>query len=343
MKIQVRFVALLGGLLVSTVGCHRPPEAVTAAPALPAVSVRVHSVSAGKHQAVEETVGTVRARLQARIEAKVSGRILELRATPGQVVKAGELLVRLDVEEIQARWAQAQEVQQQADRDLKRFTLLKESATATPAEFEAVRSRARVAGAAVTEAQSLLAQGQIAAPFAGVVTRKLADVGDLAGPGKALLELEDATSLRFETDVGEALAAHLQLGQSLALHLPTLAKSLTGTVSEIAPTVDPTTRTFVVKLDLPATPGLRAGAFGRVAIPVGESPILRVPSTAVTLRGQLESVFLVVDGRAQLRLVRTGKSQGDETELLAGVTAGESVVVSAATPLRDGQPVQVAP
>ena len=74
-----------------------------------------------------------------------------------------------------------------------------------------------------------------------------------------------------------------------------------------------------MKLDLPAQPGLRAGQFGRVAMPVGETAALRVPASAVVQRGQMEMVFVVSDGKAQLRLVKTGKRIGDEVELVSGV------------------------
>ena len=82
-----------------------------------------------------------------------------------------------------------------------------------------------------------------------------------------------------------------------------------GTVAEVSPAADPDSRTFLVKLDLPAAPGLRSGQFGRVAVPVGEANAIRVPLTAVIQRGQMEMVFVVANGRAQLRLVKTGESR----------------------------------
>jgi hypothetical protein len=96
-----------------------------------------------------------------------------------------------------------------------------------------------------------------------------------------------------------------------------------------------------VKLDLVPKPGLRAGQFGRVAMPVGETLALRVPAGAVLLRGQMEIVFVVGDGHAQLRLVKTGKRFGDEVELISGVSAGEKVAVEGVASLVDGQRVEV--
>ncbi|HEU0011459.1 MAG TPA: efflux RND transporter periplasmic adaptor subunit, partial [Verrucomicrobiae bacterium] len=115
---------------------------------------------------------------------------------------------------------------------------------------------------------------------------------------------------------------------------------IAGVVSEIAPVADPASRTFNVKLDLPANAGLRAGQFARVTIPVGETRALRLPLSAVVQRGQMELVFVAENRHAQLRLVKTGKRIGNAVELVSGVTVGEQVVVEGASRLRDGQPIE---
>ncbi|MEK7781642.1 MAG: efflux RND transporter periplasmic adaptor subunit, partial [Verrucomicrobiota bacterium] len=193
----------------------------------------------------------------------------------------------------------------------------------------------------MTEAETLLSYTKGTAPFDGVITRKHADVGDLATPGKPLLDMEDSTALRLEADVPEAVVGKLSLGDKLPVRIAALEKELEGVVSEIAPTADSGSRTFLVKLDLPGTTGLRAGQFGRVAMPVGETSALRVPVSAVVQRGQMELVFIISDGKAQLRLVKTGKRLGNEVELVSGVSAGERVVVENVVGLVDGQPVSI--
>ena len=112
-----------------------------------------------------------------------------------------------------------------------------------------------------------------------------------------------------------------------------------GTVVEVAPVADAASRTFLVKLDLPAAEGERSGQFGRVWVPTGESKSIRLPASAVVTRGQIESVFVVADQHAQLRLVRTGEHTSDEVEILAGLSSGERVVSEGAASLRDSQPV----
>ena len=156
-----------------------------------------------------------------------------------------------------------------------------------------------------------------------------------------MLELEDSSALRLEADVPEAVVGRLPLGDKLPVRISALEQELQGVISEIAPAADANSRTFLVKLDLPDTPGLRAGQFGRVAMPVGETSALRVPASAVVQRGQMEIIFVVAGSKAQLRLVKTGKRIGDEVELVSGVEAGEKVVAEGAAALTDGQPVEV--
>lgn len=343
MKLRNQTLLALGLIAMLAAGCKRHDESKPPVPALPTANVRVQSIATRQHVATEDTVGTVRAKLQARLEAKVSGRILEMHAVPGQSVKTGEVLVRLDAQEVRARLEQALAMQQQAAGDLNRFTALLERTAATQAEFDAVQARARVAEAAVKEAQTMLGYADVLAPFNGVVTRKSADVGDLATPGKPLLEIEDSTALRLETDVPEAVLSRLKLGDRCPVRIAAVEKELAGVVSEISPTADPNSRTFRVKLDVPTVAGLRAGQFGRVAMPVGQTTALRAPVTAVVQRGQMEMVFVLKDGKAQMRLIKTGKRIGDEVELVSGVTAGEQVVTEGAADLVDGQPLTIKP
>lgn len=334
-----------GLLLVAALnftGCGRKNPA-RSTESLPAATVRVQTAENKTRVATEDTVGTVRAKLRAVIEAKVSGRIDQMLVVAGQRVKTGELLATIDAHEIQAQYDQALAVRRQAESDLKRATDLYHQDILSPSEFDAAQSKFNVADAAAAAAKSLLSYTKVTAPFDGVITRKDADVGDLAAPGKPLLEMEDATALRLEADVPEALVDRVALGDKLPVRLSALETNLEGTVSEIAPSADPNSRTFLVKLDLPSVPGLRAGQFGRVAVPIGQASALRVPASAVIQRGELELVFVAVNGHAQLRIVKTGKRIGNEVEVVSGVDPGEQVVTEGVALLVDGQPLNIQP
>jgi RND family efflux transporter MFP subunit len=328
-------------LAALAIGCgkHHEPQATTGE-SLPPAAVRVQTIETVKQPAVEEAVGTVQPKLQAVIEAKVSGRITRLPVTLGQSVKQGEVLVELATGEVQARLDQASAAFRQAELDFNRTTNLRKQQAATQAELDAAQARYTGAKATVAEAEALSGYSKILAPFDGVVARKLADEGDLAMPGKSLLDLEGRAGLRLVADIPSLLASRVLSNARLAVRVETLPDVITGTVVEISPGADPASRTVRVKVDLPETAGLRAGQFGRLAVPVGEATFLFVPPLALVRRGQLEILFVAADGKAQMRLVRAGKETPQGIEILAGLASGESVVIEGAGNLRDGQPLR---
>lgn len=339
--LRLAHACLLSAILMSACGKHQttspPPDSG------PEVPVRAKTVGFESHQATEDVVGTVRSKQRAVIEAKVSGRVLQYLATPGKVVKSGELLAEVDAQEVRARREQAAATLEQAVRDLARYKQLIITKAISQQDHDAADARHKVAVAALSEADTMLGYARVTAPFDGVITRKLADVGDLAMPGKALMEIEAPGSLRFEADLPEAILDRVKLGDKMQVKVASIPQAFEGIVSEIAPVADAASRTFQVKFDLTATAGLRAGQFGRAAVPVAETKVLQVPAEAVMKRGQLEMVFVIRDGRATLRLVKTGKALNGGVGILSGLEEGERIIVSDVAKLTDGQPVTIQP
>lgn len=337
MKRLFLFTAIVAGPFLA--GCKKAPE--TMRPELPAATVRVQTVERKSRAATEAVVGTVRPKLSAAIEAKISGRIEQMLVVPGQTVTNGQQLVQLDSHEIQARLDQATAALQQAESDFKRANDLREQKILSQSEFDSAQSKFRMATAVESEARTMLGYTRIIAPFDGIITRKLADVGDLAMPGKPVLLMENPNALRLEADVPEALIDNVKLSDEFAVRIASITNEIQGTVAEMSPAADPNSRTFLVKLDLPNTPGLRSGQFGRVAVSVGKVSAIRVPTSAVIQRGQMELVFVATDGHAELRLIKTGRQVGDEMEVVSGLNSGEQVVTEGAATLMDGQPVSI--
>lgn len=306
----------------------------------PTIVVATTVVESSPREVSEEVVGSVRTKTRAVVEAKVSGRIASMPVVLGQKVGAGDLLAEIDAQEIQARFEQAKAQREQASRDLDRATSLMKKQVSSRQEYDAAEARFKVADAAVREAQTMLGYARVTSPFDGVVSRKLTDVGDLAAPGKPLLEIEERGTLRFEADVPEALIAGVSAGQKIPVSVPAVGKTFEATVVEVSPTADNSSRTFLIKLELPQEKQLRAGQFGRASIPVGRADSIRVPSGSVLQRGQMELVFVVRDGAARIRLVKTGKHFGGDVEILSGLAPGDQVVTTSPASLVDGQPVE---
>jgi RND family efflux transporter MFP subunit len=179
---------------------------------------------------------------------------------------------------------------------------------------------------------------RISAPFAGVITRELVKAGDLATPGAPLFTIEGTDQLQVEVQVPESFALPASDG---ALTVRIDDTEVVGTLAEISPSADGSSRTRSAKIDLPADVPARSGQFVRVLWPVGETQALWAPPEAVTRFGQMERVFVIQDDRARLRLVRTGARHDTGIAILAGLNDGDTVVLDPPAGLRDGQPVEV--
>jgi RND family efflux transporter MFP subunit len=174
-----------------------------------------------------------------------------------------------------------------------------------------------------------------------VITSKPANEGDLATPGMPLLTLEDPKNLRIEADVPEALAIHLEQGQSLPVEIPATDQQLDVTISEISPAADPGSRTFLVKADLPEDYPARPGQYARLTLAQEDAQVILAPEDSLVRWGQMEGVFVVEKGKLHLRLIKTGRHRNEgQVEILSGLEGTETVAVGDLSQLRDRQPVK---
>jgi len=219
---------------------------------------------------------------------------------------------------------------------------------AAQANYDMVRSRrAQVDSKMAVVEQEVRAAGimrdyaKLAAPFSGVVITRSVEPGNLATPGAPLLTIEQDGLYRLEVSVDESKLASVGVGHAVEVAIDASGRKLNARVSEIVPSVDAASRTYVVKVDLPATPQLRTGMFGRANFPIGAQKVVAVPLTAVVERGQLQSIFVVEEGAARTRLVNTGRRSDNAVEVLSGLNEGERVVVPVPAGLQDGTRVEV--
>ncbi len=308
---------------------------------LPTVGVTVGKAVEKTAARQIELMGSLQATEQAEIAAKISGSITALPVALGSRVAKGDLLVEIDAGEISARQRQAKAQLEQARRNLDRERNLLKKNAATPENVRALEDTLRIATAAWEESGTMLAYTRILAPFSGVVTGKMTNIGDLATPGKPLLQIENEARLQVITNIPESMIAAITPGDRIQVSVPAADIRIAGTVAEVAPTADRLSRTAQVKIDVPADPKLRSGQFARVTFASGSAVTIVIPETSLTTYGQMERVFVVTDGRARLRLVRSGARSDGEVEILSGLRAGEIVVTGDSRQLVDGQPVSV--
>ena len=185
------------------------------------------------------------------------------------------------------------------------------------------------------------------APFDGLVTERLIDPGNLAAPGIAVLRMESDGARQVVVRIDEARAAYVHTGDRVTVLIDAAAEQnaddtgLECVVTEVARVVGADQRAFTVKVSLPATVTDRTGSFARVVFRGAPRQALLVPAHAIQRHGQVSSVYVVQDGVATLRLIRVGTSSSEGVEVVAGLDASESIVVSPLTRLVDGARVTV--
>jgi RND family efflux transporter MFP subunit len=207
---------------------------------------------------------------------------------------------------------------------------------------KAAVQRVRQAEAALAAASVSAGDATVRAAFDGIVAAKMVDPGDLAVPGKPLLSLEKTGGHRVDIQVPEAYVRSVRSGQAVSARVEgPVPISMDGVVDVVAPAADSSSRSFLVKVRLPAGSEVRSGMFARVALPVGEDRWMAVPASAVVKQGQLCGLFVVTpEGIARFRLIRTGRSLGDQVEVLSGLPEGSRFVVSPPPGLVDGGRVE---
>lgn len=329
--------------LATVAACHEHPKPSASAP-LPATSAKIAVAKETLLEGGDDVVGTVRPHDVTSLSPSVMGTIRAIRASLGSKVRAGDVVVELLAGEIDASARKADAMYAQASLAVARARDLRTHDTISQSELDAAEAQFRVADAARAEARTMSGYTAIRAPFAGVVTAKLANVGDLAVPGHPLLTIEDPTTLRLEATVPEHAAGAIVVGQSLPVRIDAISSDLEGRVAEVSPAADPVSRTVLVKVELPPTPALRTGMFGRLRTKSSATKMLAVPKSALVRRGQLEVVYVVdAGGAARLRLVKSGRATSGGVEILAGLDQGERVVASDASRVLEGQPITETP
>jgi RND family efflux transporter MFP subunit len=325
----------------------------------------VHSVSVVSVQRADspdllEAVGTIRAAQTSQLASQATGNIVELRVHEGDRVQRGQVLAIIDdaqpraaVDRATAGESAAQHEVAASDSDLvlaqstlTRYQTLYDRKSVSPQEFDEVKARYQAAlahrdltragqaqaKAALSQAHTSLSYTRILAPFDGVITEKKADPGMLAIPGLPIFAIEGLGRYRLESALNENDLRYVRMGESVPVVVDALESALQkGKVVQIVPAADPDSRSFLVKIELPADTRLRSGLFGRAQFSRGNRSALLIPKTAVVERGQLQGVYVLDQNKiASLRYVTLGKTAGSVVEVLAGLQEGERLVAKPA-------------
>jgi len=291
----------------------------------------------------ESAVGAIEPIHKSSVAAKILAKVLEVNATAGQRVDAGDVLVRLDDQDLQSRLRQAEAQSdaataeaKQARADFGRAQRLLEENAISQSEYEtaatAVQTRdaeLQRAARAIDESKVMLDYATLRAPYNGVVVDKQVQQGDTVIPGQTLLTLYDPDHMQLVANVRESLANKLQIGQVVAAKLESMDEQCSATVREVVPQADLGSRSFQVKVSGPCPPGIYSGMFGRILLPLEDEELTVIPVAAVRQIGQLTVVEVVELGELVRRNVQLGRTIDEGAEVLAGIQPGEQVWVPA--------------
>ena len=288
--------------------------------------------------------GTLRARRTARIFTQEAGRIMTLPFYEGDTVVQGALLATLDDALLRADLAKATALRNQAEVNLKRSDDLSKRKMASADELARARTDVAVAQAEETRLLTRLSYTTLRAPFAGVISERLAEPSDVVSANTHILTLADPQSLITELAISELVLPHLSIGDAVRVRIDALGATIfPGRISRIHPTLNPSNRNGVVEVTLEPVPaGARAGQFCRVTLQTQALGRRVIPFRALQRDRDGEFVYLVTpDGTAKRSPVRSGLRLADQVEILEGLAEDDRVIVKGFLNLRDDKQVEI--
>lgn len=288
--------------------------------------------------------GTLRALREVRLFNQEEGRVAELPFFEGDRVADGTVVARLDDTLLRAQLAKAAATRKQAASDLERLTRLKSRAVISDDELNRADTALQVADAELDLLRARLGYSTIRAPFAGVVSERRLEPGDIAPRFTHLLTLFDPTSLVIEVTLSELLLPQVRVDGDVPVRVDALGDTPhPGRVLRVHPTVDPRTRLGLVEIALdPPPPGVKPGQLGRVALTLPAAERRVIPYPALRRDTQGEYVFRVDEDKVRRAPVRSGLLLGDEVEIVEGLADGDRIVLRGFLGLSDGSAVREA-
>lgn len=324
-----------------TIGTGPKVPAGEKKPAAPTENVNWKTLSAVEIPVYYSAVGTIRGREEIQVVSRLmTARVVDVPFRSGESFKEGDVLIRLENRDLQAKVDAAAENLKGAESRLtfaqseyERNSKLVETRAVAQRIYEQSASALNAARAEVAmmkheleNARTNLDYATIRAPFNGIVSERKSDPGDLATPLNTLMKVFNPAKLQLHVPIRENLFRQIRIGDRLEAQVESTGKTFSAEIREIIPSVDPGSRTFFVNAYLPDNvPGLMPGMFARCEIPIGKKSALLVPEKALIRIGQLEYLDIRgADGRTVRQLVKTVPAPGENrVEIVSGAKAGD--------------------
>lgn len=307
--------------------------------------VKTETIKLGKDMAAESVyAGSVRGRYETNMAFQVGGQILSRKVQAGSRVKAGQVMMTVDPKDVIQKDNAAQANLQLAAANYERYQKLY-AADAIPAStLDQYRTAYEQASAQAIQSSNALSYTELVAPADGVVTKVIAEMGQVVGAGTPILTFVQTDELEIEINVPENKIMEMPVGKEVVVSFWALANQKNrGVVREVSPMADPVARTFAVRISLPEPPnGLQLGMTSSVSTKEAASDIqvAILPSSAIYQTGDVPEVWVVNDGKVSRRKIKAEGFSENKVKV-TGLKNGDVVVTAGVHKLLDGQKVRV--
>lgn len=309
-----------------------------------AMPVYTYTVQSRPLQERITATGSIVADEAVELVSEVSGKVVEIAFDEGTRVRQGDVLLKIDPSELAAQAARAHSRVELARVQAMRQRQLVAAGGTSQEAVEVAESEVQVLEAEAALAQAQLAKTEIRAPFDGVIGLRYVSVGSFLNPAARIATLQKIDMIKIEFAIAERHLDRVQIGAEVSVTVAGLPSAFQGEVYAIEPRIDAATRTLRLRARA-ENPGGKAlpGGFATVELPLREIPnALLVPANAIVSGLNEQTIYVVENGRAQPRTVRTGLRLAREVQVVSGLEPGAVVITSGQMQLRPGVPVRSA-
>jgi len=342
LKLLPYFICLILGLQLIACSDTSPQKKSRKAPEHFVETAIAHQ----QNTAIKQTIsGTLQAIRTVRIINQMPGLLTALPVYPGDIVKQGQTLVKLDDNLLQAEVHKAQATLKQTKVDYRRLKDLAPRKLASESEVAQAYTLNEIAAADLHLKQTEFAHSTIKAPISGIISQRLAEPGDVIPLHTHLLTLLDTSSLKAEIQLSELLLPLIEMGNNVDISIDALSNQIfSGTIKRIHPSIDKNTRRGTIEISLSPVPkGALAGQFCRVTIHTQKRSRLMIPYEAIRHDKLGTYVFALNENTAQRINITTGIQQGDFIEVLEGLNDQQVIITKGLFGLKDNMPVKIIP
>lgn len=357
MKLYTLLPALL---VVLTQSCSRESAspATTVAPEAPAIEVATQPAVLRLMPQYLRVTGELRGKQQSQVAADAAGKVIATPVERGTKVAAGDLMIQLDPKNAQLSLQEAAAALDSAKlklewqrNELTRNEPLAKSKAIADSDFQKLKldlASAEASHAAELArrdmAEKALADTKISAPFSGVVSERLTEVGEYVMANTAVISLVAMEKLRLTLNVPETEVGKMKVDQQVAFNVPAYpGQEFRGVVKFMGSALRGASRDLQVEAEVPNDDGkLKPGMFAEGRVSLSEVEMIAIPSSSVRVEGTVRKVFVVENGKVVARLVEVGETKGNEIAIRRGLATGEAVIAEPGPNVIDGVKVRAA-